>query len=490
MQTLSGLEVIPQPGGQTAFLACPAFEALFGGVAGPGKSWALVIDAPGLQFKQTALGKAAIEFAEYRAVLFRRESTQFTKLLDEGKKYYPLLGASFTNQRKGDPGPCFDFPSGAKIFICHMELESDKENHQGQEYQYVGFDELTQFTITQYLYIFSRTRSKIPGLFGRIRSTANPVGENVVWVKKRFITNLKAEETNYFLSDGDPAINPQGRKVPAGTPDALSRTFIPGRLSENKYSDPNYPAQIKAMGSQMEKALLLGDWDAFGGDMFPDFNYSTMVIPPFAIPKEWRLTASIDPGESSPCSFSMRATDPSGNVYRLFTYYERERAATAHAVAIKQAIKEFKHTLGRMPEQIVAGLDAFAKKDRYAVIAHGITFADVFQSEGLLLQPATTDRIQGWWAMRNLMQRKQYFVFDTFNTPFLEELIGAVRDEKRPEDLKGRGNDPAIPDHALDEDRYGVMAIYKPATKKEADGWAAVLSKKAKRQSGWKVGQG
>ncbi len=181
----------PQAGGQWEFLAADEFEVLFGGVAGPGKSWALVVKAMGLAFKNTPLGKAAIEIPEYRAVLFRRKTTQFTKLIDEGKKYYTgsPFDAEFIQHRTGDPGPSFNFPSGAKIFICHMENESNKEDHQGQEYQFVGFDEVTQFAITQYLYLFSRCRSTIPYLMPMVNSTTNPTGISLSQFKKRFIRN-------------------------------------------------------------------------------------------------------------------------------------------------------------------------------------------------------------------------------------------------------------------------------------------------------------
>lgn len=488
------IDVAPQPGGQALFLAASAYEVLFGGQAGPGKTWALVIDALGLQFEATPLGRAAYEVPAYRAVLFRRETKQLARLLDEAKNYYPDFGATYTAQRVGDPGPCFSFPSGAKIFLCHLELEQDKENHQGQEYQYVGFDELTQFSLTQYLYLFSRCRSKIPHLYARMRSTTNPTGPGLVWVKKRFVQNQQPHRVKYFVSTGRPEDDPRGKEVHFEDDGALSRVFIPGKLSENRIlheNDPGYADKVKAMGTQYERALLQGDWDAFGGDLFAEYNRSTMVISPFEIPSSWRLFASIDPGYSSPCSFSLRAVDVEGNIYRILTYYERERSPEEHAKAIKDIIHTCTFTAGRMPEFIVSGRDAFAKKDRYAVIASDKTFADVFREFGLFLREANTDRILGWWAMRDMMKRGKWFVFDGFNQPLLDELVGAVRDDKQPEDLMGRGNDPSVPDHSLDEERYGVMAVFRPAKPAPTQiGWAEAFAKKAKKRTGWKVGRG
>lgn len=508
------LAIGPQPGGQTIAMSSHVFEVFFGGVAGPGKTWFLAIDALGLQFKTTSLGKAAIEVPEYRAILFRRTSTELGKILDEAHRYYPLLGGIYAARRHGEPGATYEFPRwGSKIYFCHLQNEQDKHNHQTFEYQYVAFDELPQFTLTQYLYLFSRCRSKIPHLFARVRSAGNPVGPGLVWVRKRFIANQTPYIPAYFLGDRDPVVNPQGIRVQKDTPDALGRVFIPGVLAENRYADPMYPSYIKAMGSIMERALLKGDWEAFGGDFFPTFDRTTMVIPPFGIPAQWYLYGSLDPGWASPCSFSLRAVDFKNNHYRIATYYERERSAPAHAKAIKTFIKECKYTAGRMPQMIVAGKDAWAKQDRYAIIASQKTFADEFEAEGLTLQPANTDRIQGWWAIRNLMEAGRWFVFGwnpapkhqsayafekgndaeyfiSLNRPFLEELVSATRDEHQPEDIKGRGYDPEVIDHALDEERYGVIATYKPTPPKSEESWAQAFAKKSKAAKPWKPGMG
>jgi hypothetical protein len=419
---------------------------------------------------------AAYEHSDYRAALFRRKTTQFSKLLDEGKKLYEPLGAELVYKRSGDPGPSFNFPSGARIFICHMEQEDNKEDHQGIEYQYCGFDELTQFTVTQYMYLFSRLRSTIEGLNPRMRSTTNPTGSGLIWVKKRFIKNgrniFTPQKLYYFAPDKNNEIedNPTGLLTDKNNPYSKSRMFIPGRLHENKIlmkADPGYKFNIMAMGRKYEKALLYGDWDAFGGSFFDDFDSSKMGVEPFAIPKEWFLLGAIDPGWSSPCSFSLKARDFEGNVYRLFTYYEKNKSPEQHATAIKEKINSFPYTNGRQPNFIVSGTDAFAKKDRHAIIAHELTFSDVFRRHGLNLTPAKTDRVLGWMVTKQLMRSEKFFYFNGFNDDWKEEVIAAEHDEKNPEDIKGKGNDPNVSDHALDEDRYGNMSLFQPVKREE-----------------------
>lgn len=487
---------MPQAGGQMQAFLCESFEMLGGGSAGGGKSWFLVVDALGLQYGDKC-GKPAYQFEGYRAVLFRRESTQLDKLITEAKKYYIPLGFKYVGGRQGEPGPCFEHEAfGSKIFMCHLQHENDKENHQGQEYQYVGFDELTHFTITQYLYLFSRLRSTIPGLPVRVRSTTNPTGEGLWWVRKRFIDNWAPGTVRSFLGGEDPEKDPRGRQVRAGTPNSLTRVFIPFWLNENKVlveNDPTYASRMMQMGKQMEKALLGGDWYAFGGDLFPAFDRHKEIIDPFGIPKEWKLIGSVDPGFSSPCSFGLTAADLKGNYYRVATYYEDMRSPHAHAKAIKAWLSELKETEGRFPDRIVSGRDAFAKQDRFAVIETDKTFADVFMEYGLFLEPATTDRVNGWWNWKGLMPDR-WFVFNGLNGPLLDEMAAAVSDEKHPEDLKGRGNDPAVKDHAMDECRYGLMAITKTREKPEEDkGWEAVYIKnvgKYSARAGWTPGRG
>lgn len=475
--------------GQKKFLARSEYEVLFGGQPGPGKSWALVIDALGLQFAKGKLGCAAVEVPSYRAVIFRRKSTELSKLIDEGMKYYRLgaFGAEFTARRTGEPGASFTFPSGAKIFLCHLENEKNKYDHDGIEYQYVGWDELTHFTLTQYLYLMSRTRSTVENLFVRVRATANPLGEGLWWVRKRYPVK-EPMVVKHYVADKDPAINPAGIEVEKSTKMSKSRVFVPGELKENIYlNQDEYVGAIKQMGMVYERALLHHDWDAFGGDFFDRFEPGREIIAPFAIPKNWRLVGSIDPGFSSPCSYGLQAIDPMGNIYRIATYYYAKRSPEEHADKILSFIKSCVWTGGRMPEMTVSGRDAWSHRDRYAVIASERTFSDVFASKGLILTEAVTDRVAGWWAWKSLMPAK-WFVFEGMNVPLVEEITAAVKDERDVEDIKGKGNDANVIDHALDECRYAVMAMYKTAAPPKAKDWASRLFEQVEKGKKWRVG--
>lgn len=476
----------PFAGQQVKYLACDATECLFGGNAGPGKSYVLVLDALGIQNKFTDFGIAAYEHPKYRAVLFRRTSPRLQNLIDLGKEIYYPLGAEYVQQRKGEPGASFTFPSGAKIFCCHLEDAKDVDSHQGSPYQFVGFDELPQFLFDQYIYFFSRLRGNVmnngSALKKRIRSTANPIGEGLVWVKKRFIkTNDKVfepEVTRWYIADPDakePKDNPTGIEVDSSDKrfiNAKSRVFIPGYLHENvalMESDPGYASSIMQLGKKMEAALLHNDWDAFGGDFFDMFNKKQAEEDPFDIPVDWTLYGAIDPGWTSPCSFSLAARDHERHVHLLFTYYVARKDPESHAKSIYKLIKEFPYTKGRMPDLIVSGLDAFAKKDIYKIKGTELTFSDVFNAQGIYLQPAFTSRIIGWWTVKQYFQSEIFHYFRGYNNAGIDEMITLQTDENDLEDIKGCGNDPSVPDHFSDELRYLLMAIPYPFNKKYQD---------------------
>jgi phage terminase large subunit-like protein len=134
------------------------------------------------------------------------------------------------------------FPSGATIEFGHMDHEDSKFNYQGAAYQFVGYDELTQFTESMYTYLFSRQRrraeSRVPI---RMRSASNPGGIGHDWVKSRFI----AAERN------------------------TERLFVPAKLQDNPNIDQaEYLASLSELDPITRGQLERGDWDAIAGGRF------------------------------------------------------------------------------------------------------------------------------------------------------------------------------------------------------------------------------
>lgn len=235
---------------QTQFLASAAYEALYGGAAGGGKSDALLVGA--LRYAHEP---------RYTAIVLRRTFPELERgIIERSRSIIPAAfpGAVYNEQKKA-----WRFPSGARLLFGHLEHEHSVTDHQGAEYQYLAFDELTHFTERQYTYMLSRGRSAT-GIPVRIRCGTNPGGDGHAWVQRRWGPWLDPEspvqarpgERLWYVHDADGE-----RWVPQGTPDALSRVFVPARASDNPALDTGYASRLAALDPVTRAQLRDGDWN-------------------------------------------------------------------------------------------------------------------------------------------------------------------------------------------------------------------------------------
>jgi terminase large subunit-like protein len=218
---------------QAIFLGLPHAEAFFGGAAGGGKSESLLM-----------AGLEHVETPNYAALILRRTFQDLAKpgaLLDRAHSWLGHTAARWNEQRKQ-----WRFPSGAVLAFGYLENDTDVHQYQSAEYQFIGFDELTQFTERQYTYLFSRLRrlenSDVPL---RMRSASNPGGIGAEWVQARFVPD-----------DWTPEQAADLRVV-----EKAGRAFVPARLSDNPHLDRASYAQSLANLDEVTRAQLLhGDW--------------------------------------------------------------------------------------------------------------------------------------------------------------------------------------------------------------------------------------
>ena len=250
----------PQPGPQAAFLASPADIAIYGGAAGGGKTWALLME-PLRHVANPGFG----------AVIFRRTMVQVRNegaLWDESEGLYPLLGArGFRSQLE------WRFPTGASVRFAHLEHDKTVYDWQGAQVPLIGFDELTHFSARQFWYLVSRNRSTC-GVRPYIRATCNPDADS--WVKG-FIawwldeaTGLPAPERagrlRWFVRADDVLVWADDLSELYGRYPALpakSATFVPAKLSDNaalNRADPGYFANLLALPAVERARLLDGNW--------------------------------------------------------------------------------------------------------------------------------------------------------------------------------------------------------------------------------------
>lgn len=256
--------IVPQDGPQTAFLASPADIAIYGGAAGGGKTWALLMEP-----------LRHVSNPQFGAVFFRRTTVQIRNeggLWDESQVLYPMLGADPKEHELW-----WRFPSGASVSFAHLEHDKSRFNYQGAQIPLICFDELTHFTPTQFWYMVSRNRSMC-GVRPYIRATCNPDADSWVatliawWIDQD--TGLAIPEhagvLRWFVRVGDNLIwgdSPEAladHRMPDGTSiPPKSLTFIPAKLTDNKAlmaADPGYMASLLSLPMVERERLLGGNW--------------------------------------------------------------------------------------------------------------------------------------------------------------------------------------------------------------------------------------
>lgn len=231
-------EVIWEPTDkQSEFLSANEDEVLFGGAAGGGKSDALIIDA---------LGGSQDAFLNprYRALLIRRTFPQLREIVDRTRLVYPAVipGAEYKEAQRE-----WQFPSGAKIIFGYCERDPDVLQYQGQEFQWIGIDELGHFATSYvYEYLTSRLRSPDMGLRCYMRASCNPGPK---WIMQRFGITKGGSESMVTL-------DVEGK--------IFKRRFIPSFLSDNKHlTGTGYRERLLQLPDAEKQMLLDGRWDVF-----------------------------------------------------------------------------------------------------------------------------------------------------------------------------------------------------------------------------------
>ncbi len=291
---------------QSEFLALDCEEAFYGGAAGGGKTDALVMGA--LQH---------IDVAEYSAVIFRRHEIDFAmrgSALDLCRTWLRDAGWLASGQARWDQKfHGFHFTSGASIhFGFGATLNQLVAKYQGSYFQYISFDELTQWPEQLYQYMFSRLRrlEKTP-IPLRMRGSANPGGLGHGWVKKRFVTFAKHIHSGTDARD-DIKRQRNGIPIPAPsvyasppTDEAMSTAraqgreaqpayFVPAFLADNPGLDkPSYEANLAKLDAVTRAQLKNGDWDVISAGNFFKAEWFK-IIQPSAVPQSLRPHRSWD----------------------------------------------------------------------------------------------------------------------------------------------------------------------------------------------------
>tara|TARA_B100000214_G_scaffold318772_1_gene253187 strand:- start:258 stop:1946 length:1689 start_codon:yes stop_codon:yes gene_type:complete len=408
----------PNDGPQTDFLAASETDVLYGGAAGGGKSYAMLVDP--LRFAHRAA---------HRALILRRSMPELREIIDKSRELYPK---AFPGSKYKEVEKLWNFPSGAKVEFGFLERDADVYRYQGQAYSWIGFDEITHLpTEFSWNYLASRLRTTDSSITPYMRCTANPGGIGAHWVKKRYVTPYAPNES--FRGE-----------------DGLTRKFIPARLMDNPYlaQDGRYEQMLKALPPTQRKQLLEGDWDVAEGAAFTEFDRNLHIVEPFEIPIHWERIKGIDYGYASESACVWGALDPSDGTLIIYReLYRKGMLATELATTLMQ--------MEAYDPLSVPGVLDTACWSRTGMT--GPTVGETLVKAGHKLRRADKNRVAGKVQIHEYLKtqpsgRPRLQIFNSCPN-LIRELQSIPLDKNNPEDV-----DTHASDHAYDALRYLIMS--------------------------------
>lgn len=295
---------------QERFLKVPfeVEEAGYGGALGAGKTDILLL---------MPLVYGLHEYKGYKGLFFRRTFPELeSEVIPRAREYFPSTGAVYNEVKHR-----WQFPKGGMDIFGHIQHEKNVKNYDTVQATIIRWDEATSFTGFIYEYLVLRRGRVPPGYpFPFIsRWGSNPGNVGHVYFRKRFIDPCKA-----------------GGKLIKDPKTGAYRIFIPATSQDNKHlleANPNYFKKLEGLSSEAERrAMILGDWYCFEGQVFDEFRlepmgdeppYARHVIEPFKIPSWWPRVMSIDWGQAAWTFVIWAAISPEGRVFIYRTYAEK-----------------------------------------------------------------------------------------------------------------------------------------------------------------------
>ena len=220
---------------QRTFLDIDALEAFYGGAAAGGKSDALLMGA--LQY---------VHIPGYAALILRRDTQRLRLAGGLIPRSHEWLAGSGATWKEGTS--CWSFPTAgapASVRFGYLLDSYDKYRYGSSEFQYIAFDELTEFPLDDYLFLFSRLRRTVDIAAPlRMRSASNPGNLGHTWVRNRFIPaeaeGLQAQEHIYWNEEA---------------------AYVPARIADNPSVDgEEYRKSLMHLPPLMRERLMNGDW--------------------------------------------------------------------------------------------------------------------------------------------------------------------------------------------------------------------------------------
>ena len=430
----------PNPGPQSEFLSASEREVLYGGSAGGGKSYAMLADP-----------LHGLNDPNFSGLLVRHTTEELRELIQKSQELYPraIPGIKWS-ERKSQ----WTSPQGGRLWMSYLDKDTDVTRYQGQAFNWIGFDELTQWS-SPYAWDYMRSRlrsahSKTLGLY--MRGTTNPGGSGHSWVKKMFIDPAPANKSYWAtnVETGETIRYPAGHSK-AGEP-LFKRRFIPASLFDNPYlaESGDYEAMLLSLPEHQRKQLLEGNWDVNEGAAFPEFNRAIHVVDDFKIPSNWTRFRACDYGYGSYTGVIWFAVAPDE---QLIVYRELY-CSKVTASDLADMVMDAESGDGTIRYGV---LDSSLWHNRGDT---GPSLAEQMNQKGCRWRPSDRSRgsrVSGKNEIHRRLQvdeftEKPRIVFMASCTNTITQLPAIPLDKRNPEDV-----DTNSEDHLYDALRYGIM---------------------------------
>ena len=404
---------------QVQFLKSTALYCGYGGARGGGKSHAVRIDAV----------RGALKYPGIKILIVRRRYTDLQgNYVEPLNKILPSTIAEYNSQLHQ-----YYFINGSTIKLGHFQSYGQAaDEYQGQEFDWIFMDEATQFTEQEFRLLGGCLRgvNNIPKKF---RLTMNPGGVGHRWVKRLFIDRQ-------FKTD---CANPEENENPD------DYEFIQALVTDNtalmkSNGGKQYLAMLSSLPENIRNAHRYGDWDALGGNYFPEFQTATHVCEPFVIPPSWARYRAFDYGLDA-LAVLWFAIAPNGRVYM---YRELKKSG----LIVSDAAQEILSNTG-VNEKIIT---TYAPDDIWSRQKDtGKTMAEVFLSNGVAIVKASRSRVQGWLQVKEFLApmedgKPKLMVFNTCQN-FIDDIQAIQASDKDPNDCAVEPHDIT---HLPDACRY------------------------------------
>lgn len=413
---------------QKLFHSCPAEEVVYGGAKGGGKSCALVMEA--LAY--------ALEYPGADVYLFRETYDELeANLIKEWRQKVPQELYTYNETKH-----VAKLYNNSTVYFRFVKNRADAEKYNGRSIDWIGVDELTKHDEETIQILLSCMRSP-KGYPPRFRGTCNPGGRGHIWVKKRYI-----QSTAY------------GKKIAIDPVTRNRIAYIPANVYDNPVlmaNDPAYVRRLENLPPAKRKAYLMGDWDAYEGQAFEEWNPEIHVVTPFIIPEWWYRWRSVDNGYSDPFAWYWFAVDPDGIIY---IYREFTRDYDDPKLAYSEQAKRVVELTGNERIMFTAvGHEAFGTHP----LSGGKTIVDHYREGGIadcikvnpdrkLRKAVWHEYLKPFWDENRKRMIARVQIFSTCKK-LIETLPQLSEDEKDPEKVEETDYD-----HWYDGAGFGLIA--------------------------------